>query len=213
MTTPDDVLATAKALLRKGLVEGTSGNVSGRLGDGTICLTPSSLDYEAMRLDDLVVVDLDGSVVSGHRSPTSEKDLHLACYRAFPEVGGVIHSHPVFATMFACAREPIPALIEEFVVYVGGDVPVCDYVRTGTPELGAEAVRHLHDRSAALLANHGMLTIGASPEQALHVAAVVERTARIVHGARQLGTPAALPEATNTDFANVYRYLRTKDMG
>ena len=97
------------------LVEGTSGNVSGRVDDGLVCLTPSSVAYDAMTLDDLVIVDLDGNVVEGERSPTTEKALHLACYRAYPEIGGVIHSHPVYATMFALAREPIPAVIEEVV--------------------------------------------------------------------------------------------------
>jgi L-fuculose-phosphate aldolase len=206
---PEDVLETAKELLRKGLVEGTSGNVSGRLPDGTICLTPSSIAYETMTLDDLVVCDLDGNKLEGERSPTSEKALHLACYRRYAEVGGVIHSHAVYATMFAAVREPVPAVIEEVVVYVGGDVPVCEYRMTGTDELGEEVAAKLADRSAALLANHGMVTIGATPAKALHTAAVVERTARIVWGARALGTVVPLPDETNVSFAGVYSYLRT----
>jgi L-fuculose-phosphate aldolase len=202
------VLATAKALLQKGLVEGTSGNVSGRMEDGTICVTPSSIAYETMTLDDLVVLDLDGNVVEGERGPTSEKALHLACYRAFPEVGGVIHSHATFATMFALVREPVPAIIEEVVVHVGGDVPVCEYRTTGTDELGDEVASKLGDRSAVLLANHGMVTIGATPEKALHAAGVVERTAEIVWGARALGRAHPLPDKVNEDFANVYRFMR-----
>jgi L-fuculose-phosphate aldolase len=204
----ESVLATAKALLQKGLVEGTSGNVSGRMEDGRVCVTPSSIPYETMTLDDLVVLDLDGTVVEGERGPTSEKALHLACYRAFPEVGGVIHSHARFATMFALVREAVPAIIEEVVVHVGGDVPVCDYRTTGTDELGEEVASRLGDRSAVLLANHGMVTIGTTPEKALHVAGVVERTAEIVWGARALGRAHPLPEKVNEDFANVYRFMR-----
>ncbi|HKY68320.1 MAG TPA: class II aldolase/adducin family protein, partial [Acidimicrobiales bacterium] len=98
------VLDAARALAARGLVEGTSGNVSARVDEGRVCLTPSSLRYDAMTLDDLVVVGLDGGVLEGDRSPTSEKALHLACYRRYPEIGGVIHSHPVHATMFAVAR-------------------------------------------------------------------------------------------------------------
>jgi L-fuculose-phosphate aldolase len=202
------VLETAKELARKGLVEGTSGNVSGRMPDGNVCMTPSSIPYDTMTLDDLVVTDLDGNVVEGERGPTSEKALHLACYRAFEDVGGVIHSHARFATMFALVREPIPAVIEEFVVYIGGDVPVCDYRMTGSDDLGEEVARHLKDRSAALLANHGMVTIGATPQKALHNAAVVERTAEIVWGARALGTVHPLPEATNSNFSGVYGIMR-----
>lgn len=207
---PEAVLAVAKELAGKGLVEGTSGNVSARLADGTVCVTPSSLPYAEMTLDDLVVLSADGELLHGHRSATSEKDLHLACYRAFPEVGGVIHSHPVYASMFACARQPIPACIEESIMYVGGEVAVCDYAMTGTAGLGEAAVNQLADASAALLANHGMVTIGRDPTDALHVALVVERTAHIAFGARVLGGLQALPVKTTEDFAGVYRYLRTK---
>lgn len=207
---PKAVLAVAKELSGKGLVEGTSGNVSARLADGTVCVTPSSLPYEEMTLEDLVVLSADGELLRGHRSPTSEKDLHLACYRAFPEVGGVIHSHPVYASMFACARQPIPACIEESIMYVGGEVAVCDYAMTGTAGLGEAAVHHLAQTSAALLANHGMVTIGGDPADALHVALVVERTAQIAFGARVLGGLQPLPVKTTEDFAGVYRYLRAK---
>jgi L-fuculose-phosphate aldolase len=157
-----------------------------------------------------VVLTADGELVGGHRSATSEKDLHLACYRAFPEVGGVIHSHPLYASMFACARQPIPACIEESIMYVGGEVPVCDYAMTGTAALGEETVRHLATTSATLLANHGMVTIGRDPADALHAALVVERTAQIAFGARVLGGLHPLPVKTTEDFAGVYRYLRSK---
>jgi L-fuculose-phosphate aldolase len=208
-TTPEAVLATAKRMLAEGLVEGTSGNISGRLPDGLVCLTPSSVAYDTMTLDDLVVVDLDGTVVEGTRPPTSEKDLHLATLGRYPELGAVIHTHAVYATMFALAREPIPAVIEEVVVYLGGDVPCCEYKGTGTADLGAEVASRLADRGAALLANHGLVTCGASPERALHNAALAERTAKIVWGARAMGaTIHPLPDRVGTDMAGVYRYLR-----
>lgn len=209
-TTPEEVLATAKAMLAQGLVEGTAGNISGRLPDGLVCLTPSSVEYDTMVLDDLVVVALDtGEVVAGERSPTTEKDLHLATLRAYPELGSVIHSHAVHATMFAVAREPVPAVVEEVVVYLGGDVPCCEYRGTGTAELGEEVARVLVDRGAALLANHGLVTCAASPHKALHNAALAERTAEIVWGARAMGAEIhPLPEKVTTDMAGVYRFLR-----
>jgi L-fuculose-phosphate aldolase len=208
-TTREAVLATAKRMLAEGLVEGTSGNISGRLPGGLVCLTPSSVPYDTMTLDDLVVVEGDGTVVEGTRSPTSEKDLHLATLARYPELGAVIHTHAVYATMFALAREPIPAVIEEVVVYLGGDVPCCEYKGTGTADLGAEVAARLADRGAALLANHGLVTCGASPERALHNAALAERTAKIVWGARAMGaTIHPLPDKVGTDMAGVYRYLR-----
>jgi L-fuculose-phosphate aldolase len=202
------VLATAQELPRRGLVEGTSGNVSARIDGGQVCLTPSSVPYDTMTLDDLVTVDLEGRVLEGERSPTSERSLHLSCYRAYPEVGGVIHTHPLHASMFAVARQPIPAAIEEVTVYIGGDIPVCDYAMTGTDELGDAAAGWLADRAAVLLANHGMVTVGATVAKALHAALVVERTAHIVWGARLLGDTHAVPDKVNDDFAGVYRFMR-----
>jgi len=208
-TTAEAVLAAAKKMLADGLVEGTSGNISGRLADGRVCLTPSSVPYDTMTLEDLVVVEPDGTVVSGERSPTTEKDLHLSALRRYPELGSVIHCHAVHATMFALAREPIPAVIEEVVVYVGGDVPCCDYKGTGTAALGDEVAAHLADRGAALLANHGLVTCGSSPEKALHNAALIERTAKIVWGTRAMGaTIHPLPAKVNTDMAGVYTFMR-----
>jgi len=208
-TTPEEVLDAARTMLDRGLVEGTSGNISGRLEGGLVCVTPSSVDYDTMTLEDLVVVDLEGQVVSGTRSPTTEKDLHLSVLRRYPELGAVIHTHAVYATMFALAHEPIPAVIEEVVVYVGGDVPCCEYKGTGSRELGDEVADHLADRGAALLANHGLVTCASSPEKALHHAGLVERTAKIIWGARAMGaTIHPLPEKVNTDMAGVYRFLR-----
>lgn len=203
-----EVLAVAKELLSKGLVEGTSGNVSARLSDGTICITPSSVPYETMGLDDLAVIDAEGEQVSGERTASSEKGLHVACYRAFPEINGCIHAHPVHATMFAVARRPIPAVLDEFAIYVGGNVPVCDYAQSGTDAVGDAAVAKLGDVGAALIANHGMVAIGPDLRKALGITALVERTARIILGAEQLGELTSVPDEVNTNFAAVYQWVR-----
>lgn len=202
------VLAASKELSDRGLVEGSSGNLSARIDEDHVCMTPSSIPYDDMVIDDLVVVDLDGNVVEGDKGPTSEKALHLACYRRYPEVGGVIHSHAVYATMFAVAREPIPAAIEEVAVYIGGDVPVAEYTMTGTDELGEEVASKLGDRAAVLVANHGMVTVGPTLDKALHAARLVERTAQIVFGARMLGRVHDVPAEVNENFAGVYKLMR-----
>lgn len=208
------VLTAAKDMLRRNLVEGTAGNISARQEDGTIVITPSSVDYAEMRLEDLVVIDLDGSTLQAAdgRSPSSEKALHLACYKAFDDIGAVIHSHPVFATMFAITHQDIPSCIDEFSIYVGGNVRCTRYAASGTPEVGAEAVEALQGRGAALLANHGMVAVGPNPDKALHITALVERSAQIVHGARSLGAAVPLPEDVDAGFASIYGYLRQNPM-
>jgi L-fuculose-phosphate aldolase len=208
MSMHDEVLAAAKDMIRLGLTAGTSGNVSGRLDDRHVVITPSSLPYETMTLEDLLVIDDDGEVVEGTQRPSSERAVHLACYRRYPEVHAVIHAHPVFASMFACARLPIPAVIDEFAVYVGGDVPCAPYAMSGTPDLAenaAESVRHV---GTALLANHGTVTVSSTPAKALHQLGVVERAAQIVWGARSLGSLGPLPPETNQLLSSYYTHLR-----
>jgi L-fuculose-phosphate aldolase len=204
------VLAAAKEMLARGLVEGTAGNISARQEDGTIVITPSSVDYGAMALEDLVVMDAEGRTLQAGegRAPSSEKMLHLACYRAYDDIGSVIHSHPVYATMFAVTHQDIPACIDEFSIYVGGAVRCSAYAASGTAEVGEAAVKALDGRGAALIANHGMVAVGPDPAKALHITALVERSAQIAHGARALGPVVPLPEKVDAEFASIYAFLR-----
>jgi L-fuculose-phosphate aldolase len=204
----EEVLETAKKMVELGLNAGTEGNISARQLDGNIVITPSSLDYNVMTVDDLVVIDLDGNVVEGSRGPSSEKAVHLECYKAYEEVGSVIHSHAMHASMFACARQPIPAAIEESVVFIGGDIPCCDFKDTGSDDLAKAAAAMLKDRSAVLMANHGMVSIGADPYSALRVAALTEKVAQIVIGARTIGGEQAVPEQQKQNLHGVYQMMR-----
>jgi len=204
----EELLWVAQESLRTDLVHGTAGNFSARLPDGNVVLTPSSLPYETMTLDQLVVTDLDGNVREGETSPTTEKMLHLACLMAYDDVHAVIHCHAKYCTMFALTRTPIPCVIEEVEVYVGGDVPVANYEFTGSQELADEVSKWVGDRAAVLMANHGLLTVGKSPKDALKIANLVELTAEIIHGAKQLGEIVPLPDATREKMAPIYKMLR-----
>jgi L-fuculose-phosphate aldolase len=201
------VLSVAKEMIACGLVEGTAGNVSARLPDGNVVLTPSSIDYDSMVLEDLVVTDIDGNVLEGDKTPTTEKSLHLSCLKKHPDIGAVMHCHAMFATMFAIVRQPIPCVIEEFDVYVGGDVPVAEYQMTGSEALADEVSNWVADKGAVLMANHGLLCVGKNPVDVLKVARLVERTAQIIWGARFLGEPVPLPASTLEQFAPLYKLM------
>lgn len=192
------VLAAARDLVALGLNAGTAGNVSARAADGTVVVTAAG------EADDTVTLDLDGTVVSGTRTPSSERALHLAVYRAYPEVGAVVHAHPVYATAFACARRPIPAAVDEVAIYLGGDVPCAPYAPSGTEALAAAATPLLRDRAAVLLASHGLVAVGRDPADAVHVALVVERAAYSILAASALGGPVPLPEDANAALAAAY---------
>ena len=196
---------------RCGLTEGTAGNVSARTAAGEVVLTPTAMRYPEMGVDDLVVTDLDGRVLAGDRPVTTEIDLHLACLRRHSDIRAVVHTHAVHASMFAVAQQPIPCVLEEFEYYVGGDVRVSAYHPTGTPALGDAVAALLDDRAAALIANHGLVVVGRSPEEALQLTKLVERAARIVWGARALGEPVPLPDQIRREFAAAYLERRRAD--
>ena len=125
------------------------------------------------------------------------------------EVEEVKRTMPKFATMFALTRQSIPAVIEEFDVFVGGDVEVADYQVTGSEDLATEVAARVGRKAAVLMANHGLFAVGKDPKQVLHIAHLIERTAEIVWGARAIGEVVPLPEKVNAQFSSYYRYGRT----
>ncbi len=204
----NEVLAVVREIERAGLVEGTAGNVSARTATGEIVLTPTATPYSTMRVEDLAITRPTGEQLAGDRPPTTEIGLHLACLQRYPEIGAVVHTHALHASIFAVLQAPIPCVLEEFEYYVGGDVLVAPYHATGSETLGPAVADLLGDRAAALVANHGLVVVGATPGEALALTKLVERAARIVWGARAIGEPVALPEATRADFAAAYRARR-----
>lgn len=202
-----------RLLAEQGFVLGTAGNVSLRLGDGSVLMTPSALAYDAMQPEDIVKLTPQGEVLDAARgrTPTSEKSLHLVCLNTYPEVGAVVHSHTRCASAFALAHATLPCQLEEMLLYVGGDVEVAEYHLTGSRALAEEAARHLERRSAVLLANHGLLTIGRDLPQALHLTALVERCAEISARALQLGTLQPLPLEARQTLESWYRQQRFGD--
>ena len=152
-------------MLRRGLVEGTAGNISARLEDGNLVITPSSVDYAEMALDDLVLVDPDGAVLEAKdgRSPSSEMQLHLACYQAFDDIGSVIHAIPCGQPCSPSPTNPFRHAVDEFAVFCGGEIRCAEYAASGTPDVGTNAVKALEGRAAALIANHGLVAVGPRP--------------------------------------------------
>ena len=195
MLLPDHRALIAQAcreLLAAGLLRGTSGNVSVRdPGSGTIAITPTGVGYPGMRDSDVAVLSADGAQLDGELRPTSEVALHLGVYRARPDVGAVVHTHSMFATTFAVLGEQIPP-VHYLIVRAGETVPVAPYARYGTVELADSCVRTLGSGFAVLLANHGVVAVGADLDAAMAVAEAVEYTAELAWRARQLGVPQVL---------------------
>jgi L-fuculose-phosphate aldolase len=180
-------------MFAEGMVVGTAGNVSARVpAEELVALTPSSLPYEDMTPADIVLVDLRGNPIGDGRPPSFEKLLHLAVYKARPDVGAVMHTHARYSSVLAVLGRPLPPVVEELVPYVGGQVDVAAFAMSGSDELAANVVSALGDKAAAFLANHGNLCCGKTLAKALRVAQLVERCAEIYVTALRVGDPKPL---------------------
>ena len=172
----EEIVAVAQAIDKAGYCPSKSGNVSARLGDGLL-ITPSGLPYAQTTPEDLIHLSLDGSVLSGARKPSSEWPFHTAIYKARPDAQAIVHTHSPRATALSCARRGIPAFHYMIALCGGPDVRCADYATFGTPELAENAVRGLEGRKVVLLANHGVIALGASLAGAHQIVAEVENLA------------------------------------
>ncbi len=171
------LIAAAQALDAAGFMPSKSGNLSVRTARG-FSITPSGLPYAQLSAEDLVEVSLDGATLSGQRRPSSEWRLHADLYAARPDAQAVIHTHSPHATALSCARRPIPALHYMVAMAGGADIPCAAYATFGTAELARSAVAAMAGRRACLLANHGVVALGATLAGADALAREVENLAR-----------------------------------
>lgn len=177
-------------LVRYGLVVWTAGNVSARVpGADLFVIKPSGISYDELTPEAMVVCDLDGALVDGTRSPSSDTAAHAYVYRHMDHVGGVVHTHSTYACAWAAAGEPIPCVLTAMADEFGGDVPLGPFALIGDDSIGRGIVETLTgSRSpAVLMAHHGVFTIGAGARDAVKAAVMCEDVARSAHHARQLG--------------------------
>lgn len=187
------VAEAAHRLAADGLVAGTAGNVSARCADGSVAITPTGARLAEVHAEDITIIDLDAQVLEGALAPTSEVDLHLGVYAAHG-AGAVVHTHAPVATAVSCVLDELPCVHYEMLL-LGGPVRVAPYATFGTPALAASAVEALRERTAALLANHGTIALGADLDGALRATELLEWSATLYWRAAALGTPNVLDEA------------------
>jgi L-fuculose-phosphate aldolase len=206
------VIEAAQEMERKGLAVGKAGNISLRLKDPAgrdlLAITPSGRYYDSLRVDDVVVIDFTGQRVEGELKASIETPMHFEVLKARKKMNAVVHAHPPFCSVLAVARMDIPPLIDEQVIYIGGDVKVAEYALPGTPELAKSAVAALGPGNAVILANHGLLTVGRDMREALTFCELAEELARIYISTLSLGKvnqlPADVVELEKSLFAATY---------
>ncbi len=178
------------------LMAGTSGNASVYDKETeAMIITPSSVSYEGMTIEDLVVMKLDGTILEGRHNPSSEWKMHAQVYLDREDISCVLHTHSPYATGFAVCQEGIPVILIEMVPFLGGDVPVAEFGLPGTAELGLEALKVMEDRKGCLLANHGTLAIGTSIQSTFMSSVYLEDAAKIYHIAKNAGQVKVIDES------------------
>jgi L-ribulose-5-phosphate 4-epimerase len=195
-------------LVRYGLVVWTAGNVSGRVpGHDLMVIKPSGVAYEELTPGAMIVCDLDGAVVEGDLSPSSDTAAHAYVYRHMPEVGGVVHTHSSYACAWAARGEPVPCVLTAMADEFGGEIPVGPFALIGDDSIGRGIVETLagHRSAAVLMRSHGVFAIGADARAAVKAAVMCEDVARSVHLARQLGDPLPIPPADVDHLYNRYQ--------
>ena len=200
--TREEVASLHSELVRYGLVIWTGGNVSGRVpGADLFVIKPSGVSYDDLAPENMILCDLDGTVVPGslgsERSPSSDTAAHAYVYRNMPEVGGVVHTHSTYAVAWAARGEEIPCVITAMADEFGGPIPVGPFAIIGDDSIGRGVVETLtgHRSRAVLMQNHGPFTIGVNAKDAVKAAVMVEDVARTVHIARQGGELIPIPQS------------------
>ena len=191
-----EICALHAELVRYELVVWTAGNVSGRIpGEDLMVIKPSGVSYDDLTPESMVVCSLDGSVVEGDYSPSSDTASHAYVYRSMEDVSGVVHTHSTYASAWAARGESIPCVLTAMSDEFGGPIPVGPFALIGGEEIGEGVVETLRDSrsQAVLMQNHGVFTVGKDPRDAVKAAVMCEDVARTVHISRQLGEPLPIP--------------------
>ena len=200
-------------MIEKGFIIGTAGNVSARVklpnGEDAFLVTPSSVEYDKMGIEDIVLINSEGDTILGKRNPTSEKRLHLAIYREREDIKAIVHSHAPYSTALSIARMPIGPIVDEVIPFIGG-CEVAEFGMAGTDEIAENAVEALGENLSVFIANHGNVACGATLDQAWTVCQQVEMAAMIQYKASLLGTIYAIPEDAEAAEREIYDIM--KDM-
>ncbi len=203
-----EVVNGAKKIYEKGLNDNNEGNISVRFGrKEEIFITPTANQYDSLMVDQITHIDFEGNVIGKGKIPSTETKLHIALYKARPKVKCVIHTHSPYATMLSIVRKPIPIIMEEQVVFLGGSIDLAPYGEAHTEKVGEVALKALNKKNGALLSNHGVIVCGKSVVNAIKYAELVEKLAKIYWGALQVGTPIMLENENLEKFYEMYDRL------
>lgn len=191
-----DVLKYSQMMLTKGYTVGTGGNVSILVDDeDVIAITPANREYTELTPNDICIVDFDLTMLEGRYNPSRETGMHIAIYKNRPDANAVIHSHPIYTSIFALINKPVPAIFDEVVMGIGNITDIIPYALSGSDELVENVKTKLSNRcNCYILQNHGALSIGTSIHRAFRSLELMEKSSQIYYHALSTGgKPTTLP--------------------
>lgn len=194
LETRQSIIDHCRNMNASGLNQGTSGNISVRFGDRML-ITPSGIPYDSITPEMIASLPLNGDgEYEGPKKPSTEWPFHLDIQKSRPDVGAVVHTHSTFATILSITRRPIPACHYMIAAFGGPEIRVADYARYGTKELSNNILKAMEERSACLMANHGMIATGSSLAKAMWAAVELETIAKQYYHSLLIGDPIILPD-------------------
>lgn len=198
-----------RELVRNNLVAWTAGNISQRVNDTSFLIKPSGVSYDQLAPEDIVLCDLDGKLIEGRLSPSSDTFSHAFVYKNMPEVGGQVHTHSVYASAFAALGEAIPCVLTSIADEFGGEIPLGPFAIIGDDSIGQGIVDTLrgHRSRAVIMKNHGVFTIGRDATDAVKAAVMCEANAKTVAIARSLGNPIPIEQSSIDALWTRYQYV------
>ncbi|MCC6955153.1 MAG: class II aldolase/adducin family protein [Anaerolineales bacterium] len=203
----EEVFESLLELPKNQLVTMHSGTVSGRDPEtNLVVIKPTGFRYDKLTPADLIVMDLEGKIVEGHRRPSSDTGTHLYLYTHRPDILGIVHTHSPYAMIFGVLGKPIPPTMTSAAL-LGGEIPIGGYVPVGGEEIGAEILRKIGKSSAIIMQNHGVYTFDKTVWKATVLAAEVEDLAKITHFAMLHGNPIILTPEQVAEFQQIYHTL------
>lgn len=201
-----ELLDLCLQMVENDLVIGSSGNASLRI-DEHVVISPSSVHYTEMSIEDMVVVDMNGEVIEGTRNPSIEMLMHLEIYAARDKAHAIVHTHSIYASAMAVIQEPLPPILDEIIPKLGATIRVSSYAMPGTKDLAKNVVEVLESRSAALIANHGAVCYAKTLKEALFLSIILERACKIYMTAKCAGKVNELPEEVVEDEQDIWEMM------
>ncbi|GHU63282.1 L-ribulose-5-phosphate 4-epimerase [Clostridia bacterium] len=202
----EKVLTTALRLKEYRLIALSGGNVSLRIDDGHILVTPSGMDYSEMDASDICIVDIDGNVVEGTRRISVDTEALLYIYKNMPEVNAIIHTHQVYATAVGAVEDKLRSVVTTLPNATLGDVNVAPFSSAASLEMGINSVKYLDGKRAVILKNHGVVTVGSTIKEALYAAVYLEDAAKTYILAKAIGNPVLLDQAQVDQAVEVFTH-------